>query len=260
MPVSDTDFELTDFWNTEKRATNCERNHNESLVRKGDPPSQRYYVPSFFLCSTLIHRDGAIDADIVYTPLSGLRVQYTLSRESTGCDLHLPGGEYGNNMDTGIEPKSKSQVKREMIALQAIGEKLVELSPDQISRIDMPGELREALLFARTITRGEARRRQLQYIGALMREVDTEPIEKALAIIGRGQHQDAEHFKQLERWRDDLMDGNDALMEDILARFPDTDRQKLRQLVFNARKERQEDKPPKSSRALFRFLKALTGR
>ncbi len=162
-------------------------------------------------------------------------------------------------MDSTVEKKSKSQVKREMLALQAIGEKLVALSPDQIGRIEMPDELREALLFARTITKGEARRRQLQYIGALMREVDTEPIERALEIIARGQHQDAERFKQLERWRDGLIEGNDALIDEIATRFPGADRQALRQLVLNARKERHENKTPKASRALFRLLRALSG-
>lgn len=81
-----------------------------------------------------------------------------------------------------MEPKSKSQVKKELLALQALGEQLVELSADQIKKIDMPLELRDALLFAKTITKGEARRRQLQYIGVLMRETDPEPIRKALDI------------------------------------------------------------------------------
>ncbi len=156
-----------------------------------------------------------------------------------------------------MEPKSKSQVKREMLALQELGEKLVGLTADQIKKIDMPTELRDALLFTATIKKGEARRRQLQYIGALMREVDPEPIQKAFDTIARGELQDAERFRELERWRDELVKGSDALMEEIAARFPGADRRKLRQLVLNARKEREEEKPPKASRALFKFLKAL---
>ena len=85
-----------------------------------------------------------------------------------------------------MEPKSKTQVKKEMLALQALGEKLVELTANQIKKIDMPLELRDALLFAKTINRGEARRRQLQYVGVLMREADPEPIQKALDTIRRG--------------------------------------------------------------------------
>jgi ribosome-associated protein len=161
-------------------------------------------------------------------------------------------------MDSDIEPKSKSQVKREMSALQVLGERLVELAPDQIMKIDMPLELRDALLFTKTLNKGEARRRQLQYIGVLMRKADPEPIQKALDTIGRGQLQDAKQFKELEQWRDELIKGNDALLEQILGRFPNADRQSLRQLVLNARKERDVDKPPKSSRALFRYLKELS--
>lgn len=161
-------------------------------------------------------------------------------------------------MDTEIERKSKSQVKREMLALQALGSRLVELGADQIKKIDMPMELREALLFAKTVNKGEARRRQLQYIGVLMREADPEPIQKALDLIGRGQVQDMESFKEVERWRDELAAGNDAIMDEILGRFPGADRQKLHQLVLNARKEREIDKPPRATRALFRFLKALS--
>ena len=91
-----------------------------------------------------------------------------------------------------------------------------------------------------------------------MREADPEPIRKALDTIGRGQTLDATQFKELERWRDELVEGSDGLTEEIVGRFPGADRQTLRQLVLNARKERQVNKPPKTSRALFRFLKALS--
>jgi len=161
-------------------------------------------------------------------------------------------------MDSVMESKSKSQVKKEMLALQALGEKLVELSADQIKKIDMPLELRDALLFAKTINRGEARRRQLQYVGVLMREADPEPIRKALDIIGRGQLQDAEQFEELERWRDGLVEGSHGLLEEIVSRFPGADRRTMRRLALGAREEREGNKPPKASRALFRFLKALS--
>ncbi len=158
------------------------------------------------------------------------------------------------------ERKSKSQIKRDMLALQAIGERLAELSSDQIKKIELPLELRDALLVCKTIRIGEARRRQLQYIGALMREADPEPIQKALDAIDSGNLQDELQFKKLEQWRDNLIDGNDDLIGEILSQFPGTDRQTLRQLVLNARKEREGQKPPKASRVLFRFLRALTKR
>ena len=158
------------------------------------------------------------------------------------------------------EPKSKSQIKREMLALQALGERLAELSSDQIKKIELPLELRDALLMCKTIGKGEARRRQLQYIGALMREVDPEPIQKALDAIDSGNRQDELQFRELERWRDKLIDGHDDVADEILSRFPGTDRQTLRQLVLNARKEREGQKHPGASRALFRFLRGLSAR
>lgn len=160
--------------------------------------------------------------------------------------------------DPGMERKSKSQVKREMLALQSLGEQLTELSPAQISKIDMPEDLREAVLFARTLKKDESRRRHLQYIGTLMRDIDPEPIQKFLDNLRRGQRHEAELFRKLEKWRDELIDGNDSLMEDIMNQFPGIDRQQLRRLVLNARKEKEVDKPPKSSRALFRYLRELS--
>ncbi|MFZ0931930.1 MAG: ribosome biogenesis factor YjgA [Syntrophobacteraceae bacterium] len=161
-------------------------------------------------------------------------------------------------MAEGMELRSKSQVKREMLALQTLGEKLVGLTSDQIMKIDMPSELRDALLFAKTINKGEARRRQLQYIGVLMRVADPGPIQKALDTIGRGHLLDAKQFEELERWRDELVKGRDGILEEIMGRFPGVDRQALNQLVLSARKEREGIKPPKASRALFRFLRALS--
>lgn len=156
-----------------------------------------------------------------------------------------------------VERKSKSQVKREMLALQSVGEQLVVLTPDQISNIEMPQDLREAVLFAKTLKRSETWRRQMQYIGALMRNADPEPIRKALDGINRGRGHDAQLFREIEQWRNGLIDGNDEFLGKTLNRFPNADRKRLRSLVLKARKEREEDKPPKASRALFRYLREL---
>ncbi len=157
-----------------------------------------------------------------------------------------------------VEEKSKSQVKREMLALQSLGEQLVGLAPDQIGKIQMPQELREAVLFARTLKRNNSLRRQMQYIGALMRDIDPEPIQEALEDISRGRGLEAELFQQLEQWRNELVGGNDEPMEDILRRFPDAGVQRIRRLVLNARKEKEQDQPPKSSRTLFRYLRRIS--
>lgn len=157
-----------------------------------------------------------------------------------------------------IEHKSKSQVKREMLALQSLGEQLVDLTPDQIANIEMPPDLRDAVLFAGTLKRSETRRRQLQYIGALMRDADPEPIRKALDGISRGQGHDALLFRELEQWRNGLIDGDDEFLGKTMDRFPAADRKRLRSLALKARKEKEEDKPPRASRALFRYLRELS--
>ena len=154
--------------------------------------------------------------------------------------------------------KSKSQVKREMLALQALGEQLVDLSPNQIREMEMPQDLREAVLFAKTLKKSEALRRQMQYIGTLMRDADPEPIRKAVAKISRGRGQDIQLFRELEQWRKGLIDGNDDFLGDIVNHFPDADRKRLRRLALNARKEREGNKPPQAARTLFRYLRELS--
>jgi ribosome-associated protein len=157
-----------------------------------------------------------------------------------------------------MEQKSKSQIKREMLALQSLGEHLVALALDQISKIEMPPDLREAVIFAKTLKRSETRRRQMQYIGALMRDADPEPIRKALDGISRGRGNDARLFQELEQLRNGLIDGNDEFLGKAVNRFPDADRKRLRSLALKARKEREGNEPPKASRALFRYLRELS--
>ena len=157
-----------------------------------------------------------------------------------------------------MQQESKSQVKREMLALQSLGEQLVVLSLDQLKKIEMPQDLREAVLFARTLKKSEHWRRQMQYIGTLMRDADPEPIRKALDEINRGRGHDAQLFRELEQWRNGLIDGNDGFLGDMVNHFADADRKRLRRLVLDARKEREGNKPPKASRALFRYLRELS--
>lgn len=157
-----------------------------------------------------------------------------------------------------MEQKSKSQIKREMHELQRLGEQLVELSNEQITGMTLPQEICEAVLFAKTLTKHGAKHRQLQYIGSLMRHVDPEPIREALRDVLEGKKLEALAFKQVEQWRDEIVDGNDERTEAILNRFQSVvDRQKLLQLVRNARKERKAAKGRKSSKVLFRYLREL---
>ena len=153
---------------------------------------------------------------------------------------------------------SKSQRKRESTALQDLGKELFELSRDQLKKMDLPEKLLDALLEAKRLTSREGIRRQMQYIGKVMRDVETEPIDQQLAVI-RGESNIAKAaFHALENWRARLIE-NDQAFDEWLALHPDTDVQQIRQLIRNARKEAAESKPPKSSRALFRLLRDQAG-
>lgn len=154
------------------------------------------------------------------------------------------------------EIKSKSQRKREVEALQDMGKELIDLSKERLIKMDLPDNLRTAVLEAQRITAHGATRRQLQYIGKLMRSVDADAIAEQLAEI-RGESTAAKaEFHALERWRERLIN-DDSAVTDWLARHPGADAQQLRQLIRNARKEAELGKPPKSSRELFRMLRDL---
>ena len=166
------------------------------------------------------------------------------------------------NTDTDLEPdtdrdqeiKSKTQRKREVESLQDMGKELVELSKDTLLKLDLPEDLLGAVLEAKRITSHGAIRRQMQYIGKVMRGVDADIIAGQLAAL-RGESDTAKaEFHALERWRERLISDESAVTE-WLGRHPGTDAQKLRQLVRNARKEAELGKPPKSSRELFRLLR-----
>lgn len=154
--------------------------------------------------------------------------------------------------------KSKSQIKREMLSLQKMGERLVDLSDDQIRSIEMPDELKDAVMSVKKLKAHGARKRQLKFIGSLMRKIDTAPVSDALYEIDRGRSLQVSEFHVVEKMRNDLVNGNDDLIEEIVETYSGADRQHLRQLVRNARKELASNKPPKSSRLLFKYIKKLS--
>ena len=154
--------------------------------------------------------------------------------------------------------KSRTRLKKEAAALQKMGERLVRLSDDRLNRMELPQALLEAIRTVRTITSRGARRRQMQYIGTLMRKVDAQPIEQALLEIEQGDYRQARTFHRIEAWRDRLVGGDDDLIDEIVDTFPEASRQRLGQLVRSARKEKEKNAPPKSARNLFRFLKSLS--
>ncbi len=134
------------------------------------------------------------------------------------------------------ERPSKSERKRQMTALQKLGEKLVNLSLDLLAKIPLDNTLKTALLDARKITSHEAKRRQLQYIGRLMRDIDSAPIEAALEDLESKSKLSKAKFHQMERWRDTLIAEEDDALQRFLEQYPHADRQQLRQLTRNAKK------------------------
>ncbi len=158
-----------------------------------------------------------------------------------------------------MEEKSRTQKKKEAEALQVLGEKLVELTDAQLKNIEMPLELMEAVLFAKTTTKHGARKRQMQFIGTLMREIDSDTIREGLAQISLKNRQQTVVHKNIEKQRDELIAGDHVQIEKLIEKHPEADRQKLKQLVRNAKKEISKNLPPKSSRLLFRYLKELMG-
>ena len=156
-----------------------------------------------------------------------------------------------------LAPPSKTQRKQQMEELQALGEELVALSVDRAKRIEIPEDLRDAVREAQRMTRpDEARRRQMQYIGKLMRSVDVEPIREALAQVRGESAGETAKLHRLERLRSEFMADEKALQE-IVALYPAVDMQHLRSLRRAALKEQEQNKPPRSYRALFQRLKEL---
>jgi ribosome-associated protein len=149
---------------------------------------------------------------------------------------------------------SKTRRKREMHARQDLGEQLVGLTPAQLDQLTLPDVLRDAVLEAKRINKFGALRRQLQFIGRLMREVDSVAISARLEAW-RGQSRQANAYLHvLERWRDRLIDSDDALRE-LMTSYPDCDLQRMRALMRNARRERALGLAPRSARELFQALK-----
>jgi len=151
---------------------------------------------------------------------------------------------------------SKTKRKREMHDLQALGVALVALPESQLDDLSLDDNLRKAVLEAKRISAHEGRRRQMQYIGRLMRDVDPAPIRAKLDAITGGSAQANARHKRLEALRERLL-ADDTALTDFAALHPSADLQALRALIRNSRKEQNEGKPPRAYRELFRLLKSI---
>ncbi|MDP1557814.1 MAG: ribosome biogenesis factor YjgA [Nitrosomonas sp.] len=164
-----------------------------------------------------------------------------------------------NNSEQDIDPDlppSKTKRKHEMHALQDMGERLVDCDNHQLNELDLPEILRDAILAARQIKKHGARRRQMQYIGKLMRNIDVTAFQEKFASWNNVSEQSKARLHRLEHWRTRLLADETAFTE-FGQKYPSADMQHLRLLARNAQKEKAANKPPKSFRLLFQELQSI---
>ncbi|ALB64130.1 FIG138315: Putative alpha helix protein [Cronobacter condimenti 1330] len=151
---------------------------------------------------------------------------------------------------------SKSEIKRDAEELKRLGAELVDLGKNALDKIPLDEDLRAAIELAQRIKK-EGRRRQMQLIGKMLRQRDDEPIRQALDKLKNRHNQQVALFHKLEQLRDRLIEEGDDAVPDVLNLWPQADRQQLRSLIRNAKKEKEGNKPPKSARLIFQYLREL---
>jgi len=152
---------------------------------------------------------------------------------------------------------SKSQLKRESHHLIDVGEEILKLCKEDIQSLDLPDEIEEAVATALKIKSRSGLKRQRQYIGKLLRAIDSEAIEARLNKIQHRHDINTAQFKRLEKWRDELINNNKNTLNEIISRFQGIDRQHINQLIRAANQEKKQNKPPAASRKLFKYLRDL---
>jgi len=168
-------------------------------------------------------------------------------------------GFSSNEFEQEYDRPSKSELKRQMTALQKLGEELIAEPRDRVKRVPMPEDVRDAILECQQIKDHEGRRRQTQYVGKKMRTLDEDEIaaiQKMLDSWRGASKAETANLHAIERRRDKLLVDDKALTQ-LLADHPQLDAQQLRTLIRNARKEQAENKPPKAYREIFQILKQL---
>jgi ribosome-associated protein len=168
-------------------------------------------------------------------------------------------GFNSNEFEQEYDRPSKSELKRQMTALQKLGEELIAEPRDRVKRVPMPEDVRDAILECQQIKDHEGRRRQTQYVGKKMRTLDEDEIaaiQKMLDSWKGASKSETAALHAIERKRDKLLTDDKALTQ-LLAENPQLEAQHLRTLIRNARKEQAENKPPKAYREIFQILKSL---
>jgi len=168
---------------------------------------------------------------------------------------HL-GDEEDEEQTWAIRP-NKTQLKRDIAAIHDMCEEITRLAPAQVEKLNLPEEIAVAIAEAAKMPFKAARKRQLKFITGLMRKIDIDSIEEALNKIKAKSAHATRELHQLERWRERLLSDDKQALTELLNQYPGADAQQLRQLMRNAKKEISLEKPVKSSRLLFKYLKVL---
>lgn len=169
---------------------------------------------------------------------------------------HPEGGEEDEERVYAVRP-NKSALKREMVALQKLADRLLTFSEKRLEPLGLSEKTTQALAEGRRIKALDARRRQQRFLAKLLSKEDLEPVDRFLDAID-GKHAATNRlFHELEVWRDRLIDEGDEALEELLEEQPEADRQQLRQLIRAAKKEREQERPPAAARKLFKHLRAL---
>ena len=153
---------------------------------------------------------------------------------------------------------SKSQLKRDSQALQDMGGQLVEMPEGQLSKFNLPENLKDAIYEARRLKNREGKRRQLQYIGKLMRTADISFIQETLDKMNHQSQTYRQHFQQLEDWRERIINEGTSAIEALIEKYPQADRQQLRNLQRQASRELAQKKSPTTGRKIFAYLRELS--
>lgn len=151
---------------------------------------------------------------------------------------------------------SKSELKRDAEELKQVGTELAEMGANALDRIPLDNDLRSAIELAGKLKK-EARRRQLQLVGKMLRSRDTDPIRQAMDKLKNRHNQQVVLFHKLETLRDQLLEQGDDALAQVLVLYPNADRQQLRSMIRNAQKEKKLAKAPKASRQIFQYLREL---
>ena len=152
---------------------------------------------------------------------------------------------------------SKSQIKREAKEQADLGHALVKLPLSVLNTFDLPDDLFDAIKLAKSIKQNRGLKRQLQYVGKLMMQRDTEDIRKLYDAYFAQKNQVTNEFHECEEWRDKFLANDKEVFKNFLEQYPDTDRQHLRQLQRNAIDEAKRSKPPKYARLLFKYIREI---